>query len=413
MKFWLVVFLIVIVALLFKSYMFRGVRQALTSPIWAIVYATISIGSMLVGVITTIFAFSDGMIGLTFLENFAIAFMLTILCCEFFLFIFFLFDDAIILGGYFQKKASLKKPQNDSSDKSRRRFVKTLGLGLTALPFSSFLYGITKGKYNFNLVELTLTFKNLPKEFNGFRIAQFSDFHAGSFDSFEKVKEGLALLQKQNADLILFTGDLVNDLEAEVLPYKSILKNLEAPFGKFSVLGNHDYSQDIDLFESKEAAQANFEAIKKHYHDVNFQLLNNDSVKIEKENQHIRLIGVENWGKGFVKEGDIDKAIANCKENEFSILMSHDPTHWEEKVLPHKKHIDITLSGHTHGTQVGIEMLGIKWSPIQYLYKRWAGLYKELGQYLYVNRGFGFIAFAGRVGIPPEITVLTLKSQMV
>ena len=206
---------------------------------------------------------------------------------------------------------------------------------------------------------------------------------------------------------------MVNDLEAEILPYKSILKNLKAPYGKFSVLGNHDYPQDKDLFESEEAAKLNFEAIKKHHNDIEFRLLNNASVKIEKGNQYIRLIGVENWGNGFVKEGDIDKAIENCKENEFSILMSHDPTHWEEKVLSHKKHIDLTLSGHTHGAQIGIELLGRKWSPVQYFYKRWAGLYKELGQYLYVNRGFGFIAFAGRVGIPPEITVLTLKTQEV
>ena len=284
-------------------------------------------------------------------------------------------------------------------------------MGFSLLPFSSFLYGITKGKYNFKVYNQKLFFQDLPSAFDGFRIVQFSDLHSGGFDSYEDVKHGFDLIQAQGADLILFTGDLVNDLADEILPYKALLKGLSAPFGKYSVLGNHDYPEDEELFPDETSKSKNFAAVQQHQADAGFHLLNNANVKLEKKQAAIRLIGVENWGNSFIKEGDLDKAIEGCASDEFSILMSHDPTHWEEVVLKHPKHIHLTLSGHTHGMQMGIEAMGIKWSPIQYFYNRWAGLYQELNQYLYVNRGFGFMAFAGRVGIPPEITVFTLKKS--
>ncbi|MFK8006414.1 MAG: metallophosphoesterase [Saprospiraceae bacterium] len=396
--------------LAFKGYISRGVYQATVSKTTQFWYTVFSLGTFIVGVIALVRTFPNGIIGLSTSTNFIIALMLSVVLCELILGLFFIGDDLILFINWMTEKKS-NEIDNNIITNSRRRFLKTTGLVLTSLPFASFLYGITKGKYDFKVIEQTLKFSDLPKAFDGFKIVQFSDLHSGGFDSYEDVKRGFDLIQKQKANLILFTGDLVNDLAEEILPYKHLLKNLHAPFGKYSVLGNHDYSEDDGLFPDEVSKKKNFIAIQQHQKDAGFQLLNNANTKIEKDNSFIRLIGVENWGNSFIKEGDLDKAIENCEEDEFSILMSHDPTHWEKVVLKHSKHIHLTLSGHTHGAQMGVESLGIKWSPIQYVYKRWAGLYEELNQYLYVNRGFGFMGFAGRIGIQPEITIFTLKTK--
>ncbi|MFK7980342.1 MAG: metallophosphoesterase [Saprospiraceae bacterium] len=408
MKFWFFFTLGLLAILVFKGYISRGVYQATVSKTSQICYTVFSIGTFIVGIIALVRTFPNGIIDLSTSTNFVIALMLSVLICELILGLFFVGDDLILFYNWISEK---KNSTDNVAINNRRRFLKTTGLFFTTLPFASFLYGITKGKYDFKVFEQTLKFSDLPTAFDGFKIVQFSDLHAGGFDSFEDVKRGFDLIQAQQADLILFTGDLVNDLAEEILPYKDLLSNLHAPFGKYSVLGNHDYSEDDGLFPDEASKKKNFLAIQQHQTDAGFQLLNNANTKIEKADEFIRLLGVENWGNSFIKEGDLDKAIENCGDNEFSILMSHDPTHWEKVVLKHPKHIQLTLSGHTHGAQMGIESLGIKWSPIQYVYKRWAGLYQELNQYLYVNRGFGFMGFAGRIGILPEITIFTLKKK--
>ena len=396
----------ILTVLLFKAYIIRGIWQATNHFGFSTAYGIFSVSTLVLGVLVMLRLFSGGMIGLSFWQNFATALMTSLIICEVLLGIFFLIDDL-----WYWIKPFISSLDNTSTadGSSRRRVIKTLGLGISALPFAAYLYGITKGKYDYKVFEKTLTFPDLPEAFDGFKIVQFSDLHSGSFDSIEGVKKGFDLMQKQQADLILFTGDLVNNLADEVLPYKEILKNLSAPLGKFSVLGNHDYAEPGRFFEDKEAAENNLAAIKQHHSDMGFQLLNNDSIQLEKEGNAIRLLGVENWGTRFVKFGDLDQALEGCPENEFRILLSHDPTHWEYKVLAHPTHIHLTLSGHTHGMQMGIERWGIRWSPSKYVYPRWAGLYEEKKQYLYVNRGFGFIGFAGRVGIKPEITTLTLR----
>ena len=410
MKFWVSFALILLILLAFKGYISKGVYQATASKPVQLWYTVFSIVTFIVGVTIMATTFPKGIIGLTTFQNFAMALMLSVVICEFILSIFFIVDDlSLFINSMIDKKDALNTAGIDVN--SRRRFIKTAGLAFTSLPFASFLVGITKGKYNFKVLRETLTFSDLPKAFDGFRIVQFSDLHAGGFDSYEDVKRGFDLIQAQQADLILFTGDLVNDLAEEILPFKHLLNDLHAPFGKYSILGNHDYSEDDGLFPDKESKAKNAAAIQQHQIDAGFQLLNNANAKIKKEDWFLRLIGVENWGNGFIKEGDLDKAIDDCDDDEFSILMTHDPTHWEKIVLNHAKHIHLTLSGHTHGMQMGIEAFGIKWSPIQYFYKYWAGLYKELNQYLYVNRGFGFMGFAGRVGILPEITTITLKTK--
>ena len=410
MKFWLFFVLFVLCLSAFKVYIARGVYLATASKNVKLYYTIFSICTLIIGIATMVTTFPKGIVGMTTSQNLAIALMISVLICELILSLFFFGDDLILFVEWiFEKKNNVIESSIET--KNRRRFLKTTGLVFSTLPFASFLYGITKGKYNFKVFEKTLQFSDLPKAFDGFKIVQFSDLHAGGFDSYEDVQRGFDLIQVQQADLILFTGDLVNDLAEEVILYKDLLKNLHAPFGKYSVLGNHDYSEDDGLFPDEESKTKNHLAIQQHQKDAGFHLLNNANAKIEKAGTFIRLIGVENWGNGFIKEGDLDKAIENCAENEFSILMSHDPTHWEKVVLKHQKHIHLTLSGHTHGMQMGIEALGIKWSPIQYFYKHWAGLYHEFNQYLYVNRGFGFMGFAGRVGITPEITVFTLKNS--
>jgi uncharacterized protein len=295
---------------------------------------------------------------------------------------------------------------------SRRKFVSQIGLGLAAIPFFSLIYGITIGKYNYKVIKLNLFFDDLPESFDGFKITQISDIHSGSFDNPQKISHAIDLINEQDSDMILFTGDIVNTHATEMLPWIETFNHIKKhPYGKFSVLGNHDYGEYID-WDTKAEKQANFEAIKALYGKIGFDLLLNNNRIIEKEGQKIALIGVENWGEGFKKAGDLNLALKDTNPNDFKILMSHDPSHWEKEVKNHPANIQLTLSGHTHGMQLGIEIPGyFKWSLAQYIYKQWAGLYEHLGRYVYVNRGFGFHAYPGRVGIMPEITVIQLKKR--
>lgn len=309
-------------------------------------------------------------------------------------------------------KAIFRKPTNAPRIPSRRKFVSTLGWGLAAIPFASILYSIFKGKYNYKVWKYTLYFDNLPKAFDGYRITQISDIHCGSFDNYEKIRYGVELINSQKSDVILFTGDLVNNLANEVHNWKSLFATLQAPDGVFSIMGNHDYG-DYSSWETPEAKQQNLEHLFQLQKQMGWQLLLNEHCYLERDGEKIALIGVENWGHGrFSKYGDLNKAMEGVNTEDFKILMSHDPTHWQEVVLPENKDIQLTLSGHTHGMQCGIEIPGwLKWSPSQYIYKYWGGMYEEDGKYLNVNRGFGYHAFPGRLGVWPEITVIELKTK--
>lgn len=309
-------------------------------------------------------------------------------------------------------KAIFRKPTNAPRIPSRRKFVSTLGWGLAAIPFASILYSIFKGKYNYKVWKYTLYFDNLPKAFDGYRITQISDIHCGSFDNYEKIRYGVELINSQKSDVILFTGDLVNNLANEVHNWKSLFATLQASDGVFSIMGNHDYG-DYSSWETPEAKQQNLEHLFQLQKQMGWQLLLNEHCYLERNGEKIALIGVENWGHGrFSKYGDLNKAMEGVNTEDFKILMSHDPTHWQEVVLPENKDIQLTLSGHTHGMQCGIEIPGwLKWSPSQYIYKYWGGMYEEDGKYLNVNRGFGYHAFPGRLGVWPEITVIELKTK--
>ncbi|XMO88254.1 metallophosphoesterase [Algibacter sp. AS12] len=293
---------------------------------------------------------------------------------------------------------------------SRRKFISQVALGLAAIPFTSLLYGMYRGKYRFRVLNYTLHFEDLPDAFDGYKITQISDIHSGSFDNKEKIEYGVNLINEQQSDIIFFTGDMVNNKASEMHNWKSLFGTLKANDGVFSVLGNHDYGDYVD-WPTTEAKNKNLNDLKQIQKEMGFNLLLNESRFIEKNGQRIAIVGVENWGKGgFKKAGDLKKAAQNIHANDFKVLLSHDPSHWEEEVIKDDYHYHLTLSGHTHGMQFGIEIPGwIKWSPVKWRYKYWAGIYKEMGQYINVNRGFGYLGYPGRVGIWPEVTVIELK----
>ena len=294
----------------------------------------------------------------------------------------------------------------------RRRFVSQVGLGLAAIPFLSLIYGIVKGRYDYHVIRQQVFFDDLPESFDGFTITQISDVHSGSFDNPEKIEYAIDLINEQKSDMILFTGDIVNTHAREMHPWIDTFNKIETPaFGKYAVLGNHDYGEYV-TWDSLKAKQENFEGIKDMYRQIGFTLMLNENKTIKKGDGQIALVGVENWGYKFKKAGDLKKASQGLSKDDFKILMSHDPSHWEMEVKNDPMHYHLTLAGHTHGFQFGIEIPGVvKWSPAQYFYKQWAGLYENVGRYVYVNRGFGYHAYPGRVGIRPEITVIELKKR--
>ncbi|MFT3827895.1 MAG: metallophosphoesterase [Chitinophagaceae bacterium] len=293
----------------------------------------------------------------------------------------------------------------------RAIWVSELATGVAAIMFLVVLFGITRGKHFYRVRRETLHFPDLPEAFDGFQITQITDVHSGSFTNTAGVQKGLDLVNAQESDVILFTGDLVNNKASEMDRWIPAFAGLKAPMGKFSVLGNHDYG-DYVQWENTEAKRANLARLKEVHTEIGFRLLLDESITLHKDGQSIVLLGVENWGKGgFHKYGDLKKASTGVPDQSFKILLSHDPSHWEGVTLDHHQHIHLTLSGHTHGMQFGFELFGFKWSPIKYIYKQWAGLYRQKDRFLYVNRGFGFLGLKGRIGMWPEVAVISLKKQ--
>ena len=302
-------------------------------------------------------------------------------------------------------------PEQTQFIPSRRKIISQIALGLASIPFASLLYGMYRGKYNYKVLSYNLEFEDLPDAFDGFKITQISDIHSGSFDNQTKVQYGVDLVNQQKSDLVLFTGDLVNNRADEIKPWIKIFNKIKAEFGVFSILGNHDYG-DYMRWESPAAKRKNMEDLYDAHNEMGWDLLLNESRFIEKDGERLAIIGVENWGSGFKKAGDLNKALNKVSEKDFKILLTHDPSHWEAQVIPHPFKIHLTLSGHTHGMQFGIEIPGIiKWSPAKWRYKQWAGVYDEKKQYLNVNRGFGYLAYPGRVGMWPEVSVITLSKS--
>lgn len=291
---------------------------------------------------------------------------------------------------------------------TRSTFLSWLGLALGGGLFGTLVYGFGN-KYRYQLTRIKLNYPNLPAAFKGLRIVHISDIHSGSFTDKKAVEKGVEKILKEQPDLILFTGDLVNDRSDEMNDYMDLFSRLKAPMGVFSTLGNHDYG-DYVRWDSEAAKATNLERLKTIHAELGWRLLMNEHIVLEKEQSAIAILGIENWSaKGrFPKYGRMEDAYKGTEHYPFKILLSHDPSHWDAEVRTRYRDVDLMLAGHTHGMQFGLEIPGFKWSPVQYMYKQWAGLYEEGMQKLYVNRGYGFIGYPGRVGILPEITLIEL-----
>lgn len=404
-------FILFAFAVILEWFSYQAIRTAFDNKWISRIYLVFSLAA-LVYIIYSITKF-DSTVGQTSQTLFALGLCLMIYIPKLCISIFLLGEDILrIFVGIYQY-VTQTKPSESAFLPDRRRFISTLALGAAAIPFSSLIYGILQGRFNYKVIRQKLYFDDLPDEFDGFRILQLSDIHSGSFDNPEKIQYGIDLINDQNFDILLFTGDIVNTHAAEMDDWIEIFSKIKNPeFGKYSILGNHDYGDYVDWPTQKDKS-LNFKNIKAIHPKIGFNLLLNENVKLKKGNSEVSLIGVENWGRGFKQVGDLKKASEGVTREDFKILLSHDPSHWDLEVRDHPLNYHLTLSGHTHGMQFGIEIPGVfKWSPVQYIYKYWAGLYEKAGRFIYVNRGFGYHAYPGRVGIWPEITLIELKKKV-
>jgi uncharacterized protein len=409
-----VLYIISLVSLLLDIYAYHGVktwvsgwksarRQKIALLLYLLTFTGVTILFLAAVTFTTHY--------LTRFQEWALSLFLTFLITKLIFIIVLLLGDIVrFFWGIGRRVANPKVVSGGPFFPSRRRFIAEAGILLAAIPFTGFFYAMFRGKYDYRVHPVTLYFDDLPSSFDGFTITQLSDFHSGSFDNMSAVTRGIEIAMALQSDLFVFTGDLVNNMAWEVEPYLTLFGQLKAPYGQFSILGNHDYG-DYARWDSPEQKAANHEKIKEHHKTLGYRLMLNENTIIRKGSDQLALIGVENWGRGFIQVGDIDKALEGVDKNAFKILLSHDPTHWEEKIRYHPTTIHLTLSGHTHGAQLGVESDKWRWSPVQYRYLDWAGLAHEKDRFLYVNRGFGFLAFSGRLGIWPEITKITLKKN--
>ena len=390
-------------------YSYYGLKPLFTSKLFTYLYVGLSL-FFVFGIARSIFFLQDfsgvrpAWINLLIGFTFAL-FVIKLLISSLFLF----YDVSRYFTGAVKYISSLvSSSSSEQFIPSRRKSISGIIAGIAAVPFAGFLYGITKGKYNYEVNKLTLKFSDLPSAFDGFKLVQISDIHSGSYDSVEQVQKGVDMINELDADLVVFTGDLVNSDKDEIDPFISTFRQIKSKFGKFSITGNHDYYGNRSRDE--ENRKLYWDDFQKKHTDMDFRLLMNENQSINIGNEKISLVGVENWGKGpFPRKGDLNKALIDVDEKDFCVLLSHDPTHWDEHTLKHPKKVHLTLAGHTHGMQFGLNALGVKWSPIKFRYKKWAGLYTEKNQHLYINKGFGFLGFPGRVGMWPEITEITLE----
>ena len=372
--------------------------------------------SLLLFLTPVIFTFSDFP---KFVKVYVFAFVVMVVVSKLIGSVFIAFDDIIRFfrwgASYFPKTPVLVSNvvPIDPHAISRLRFLNIVAVTMSVLPFTSFIYGMVKGAFDYKVHRIKVVLPNLPSDFNGIKIVQISDIHLGSFVSTKPLEEAVNIILQQNADVIFFTGDLVNNESTETLQFIDVLSKIKAPMGVYSTLGNHDYG-DYVTWETTAAKEKNLQDLKDVHAQLGWKLLMNEHIALKKGGSEIALLGIENWGGNlnFPKYGDMKKAHSETEKYPVKLLLSHDPSHWNMQVTKEYKDIDITFSGHTHGFQFGIEIPGlIKWSPSQFVYKQWAGLYSRDNQYLYVNRGLGFLGYPGRVGIMPEITVMELVNS--
>lgn len=414
--FFIIFIIIAAISLLLDWYVYNGLKTFTSDWQWQRARAVVLYGFLLISISVTAlllisFGSGSGSHGMGNYQSWILSLFLTFFVTKLvFIIVLSLGDFGRFVAGIATNAGKSGTEVSQPYFPDRRKFISELAILLAAFPFFGFLYAIVRGKYDYKVHRTTIYYDDLPDAFDGFTITQLSDIHSGSFDNVDAMQRGIDLAQAQKSDLFVFTGDIVNNVAEELEQYIPNFSKLRSPYGQFSILGNHDYG-DYVQWENKQAKDNNLQKLKSIHGKLGWRLLLNENVEIEKDGQKIALVGIENWGRGFKQEGDLNKALNGVDSNAFKVLLSHDPTHWEEQVRYHKENIHLTLSGHTHGAQFGVEVAGIRWSPVQYRYLEWAGLINEKNRYLYVNRGFGFLAFSGRLGIWPEITVITLKKK--
>lgn len=397
-------FLIIAAVFLFlEIYIYQAIRT-LTDNTWIkIGYWVLSLG--IYGIFAyeiTHFQKSDRS---TMRVQVMISLFLVFILPKVFIVLFLLIDDIFRIGGYL---IGLTKP-TENFFPERRKFLSLIGLGFGGVLSLLFIDGITFGKYRHKVRKVKVKIANLSNSFKGYKIIQISDVHSGSFSDPDKLQHAIDLINEQNPDLVLFTGDMVNNVSEEFKPFIPLFSKIKAKDGKFAVLGNHDYG-DYITWESPAAKKKNLETLIDYEKQAGFDMLRNEHRIIEKNGEKLYILGVENWGlKPFPQFGDLNKALQNVPNEAAKILMSHDPTHFDSIVKKHPGNVHLTLSGHTHGMQFGLDLKNIKWSPVQYKYPKWADLYESEGKLLYVNRGFGVLGYPGRVGVLPEITLFELE----
>ncbi|REJ82365.1 MAG: metallophosphoesterase [Bacteroidetes bacterium] len=414
------ILLIILLLLLIDLYVFNGLKSLIQGSAISIKrFVTILFWSLTVISVMSIMSgqIIDWRTWPKMFRTFLFASIVILYLSKVFVLVFLMLDDLVRGGRYLVNLLSAlfedkKEGVFQSPSISRHDFLVRLGFIVGAVPFISMIYGMTGGAYNYKVRKVKLRLVGLPDTFRNMKLVQISDLHLGSFMSVDPLKKAVELINSQKPDLVLFTGDLVNDRAAEVLPYKDVLSEISARHGVYSVLGNHDYG-DYYRWNSEEEKISNFENLKQLQKEMGWKLLLNSNDTIERDGSRLALIGVENWSArmNFQRYGNLDKAVDGLSRADVNILLSHDPSHWDAEVNSKYSFIDLTLSGHTHGFQFGVEVPGFRWSPVQYVYQRWADLYKTGKQYLYVNRGLGFIGYPGRVGILPEITVIELVNS--
>jgi uncharacterized protein len=405
--------IVVLIVLLIDIYVFQAIRAIAQgmAPRWRMILYGIHWGFSVLSIAALI---TGPLFQNTRFHNYVFAIVLGLYIAKLLAVIILLIDDLRRLVQWLvhpagpAPQAASATAARETQGISRSVFLSWLGVGLGSGVYGTLLYGFTN-KYNYKIHRVQLAFDNLPASFKGLKIVQLSDIHSGSLANPEAVNRGVDKVLAERPDIILFTGDLVNDAAYEMQNYQAIFGRLKAPMGVYATLGNHDYG-DYMWWETPELKKANLDHLKQIEKDMGWRLLMNEHVALERGGEQIALIGIENWSAKarFPKYGRMDLAYPGAEKYRFKILMSHDPSHWDAEVRPRYPDIDLMLSGHTHGMQFGVELPGFHWSPVQYLYKQWAGIYEEGRQKLYVNRGYGFIGYPGRVGILPEITVIEL-----
>ncbi len=407
--------LFVVIMLLLDSYVFQAIKTVSSSAspkTRTIIFSLYWVISIIAVVGFLLFVFTGPDFLPKRVRTYLFATVLGLFFAKFLAVVFFLIDDVRRLiqwaaGKLFFRNTEVAQLSDDGI--SRSVFLSWLGLAAGSTLFGSLVYGFSN-KYNYHVKRVALKYDNLPSAFKGLKIVHFSDVHSGSFMNKKAVIHGVEKIMAEGADLIIFSGDLVNDKTTEMENYMDVFNKVKAPMGVYSTLGNHDYGDYVTWPQNGVSKAQNLENLKQVHKDLGWRLLMDEHVELEKNGDKIALIGIQNWSAKvrFPKYGNMAKAYAGTEKYPFKMLISHDPSHWDAQVRPEFSDVDLMLSGHTHGMQFGIEIPGFKWSPVQYVYKQWAGLYEEGKQKLYVNRGYGFIGYPGRVGILPEITVIEL-----